>query len=92
MDRDKQIELSDALHSARSFHENLDEMLRNLGKIDGLMASAQPVGGLPETAKLQLEKFKVGFNGKSHLWMVAILRVFAIIISVFNYKQYILYD
>ena len=57
--RDKQNELSDALNDAKSFHDELDEMLRNLSKIDGQMASAQPVGGLPETAKQQLEEFKV---------------------------------
>ena len=35
-------------------------MLARLGEIDGHLAASKPVGGLPETAKEQLEKHMVG--------------------------------
>ncbi len=35
-------------------------MLLRLSEIDGQLITAQPVGGLPETAREQLEKFMVG--------------------------------
>jgi hypothetical protein len=34
-------------------------MLQNLGEIDAQLLTAQPVGGLPETAKKQLDEFNV---------------------------------
>ena len=69
--RDRQIELDDSLREAKSFHDDLQDMLVRLSEIDGQMITAKPVGGLPETARDQLEKFtvsvffmmRIGFTG-----------------------------
>jgi hypothetical protein len=54
---------------AKSFHGELQDMLQNLGEIDAQLLTAQPVGGLPETAKKQLDEFNVSvlfiFSGHS---------------------------
>ena len=62
MMRDKQILYTDAGRDAKSFHDDLNEMLHNLSKIDGQMSKSQPIGGLPETAKQQLEDFRVSIQ------------------------------
>ena len=57
--RDKQINLEDSLREGQGFFGELQDMLGRLSEIDGQLATAKPVGGLPETAKDQLEKFMV---------------------------------
>ncbi len=54
------MELEDALREAKSFQDELQDSLQRLGEIDGQLSTSKPVGGLPETAKEQLDKFKVG--------------------------------
>lgn len=44
---------------AKSFHGELQDVLQQLGEIDGHLTTAPPVGGLPETAKKQLDEFSV---------------------------------
>jgi len=44
---------------AKSFHDELQDTLQQLSEIDAQLATSQPVGGLPETAKKQLEQFQV---------------------------------
>ena len=57
--RDRQLYLEDSLREATSFSEELQDMLQRLSEIDAQMITSKPVGGLPETAKEQLEKFMV---------------------------------
>ena len=47
---------------AKSFHGELQDMLLRLSEIDGQLITAQPVGGLPETAREQLDKFMEIFH------------------------------
>lgn len=54
---DRQRELEDALRDAQRFHAEIQDLLSWLGDIDGVIASSKPVGGLPETASEQLERF-----------------------------------
>ena len=44
---------------AKTFHDELQDVLGRLTELDGQLITAQPVGGLPETAKDQLAKFMV---------------------------------
>lgn len=44
---------------AKAFHDELQDVLVRLGEIDAHLMTSHPVGGLPETAKEQLEKFMV---------------------------------
>ena len=44
---------------AKSFHDELQDMLQQLSEVDAQLVTSQPVGGLPETAKKQLEQFQV---------------------------------
>jgi len=44
---------------AKSFHDELQDTLQQLSEIDAQLATSQPVGGLPETAKKQLEQLQV---------------------------------
>ena len=44
---------------AKSFHDEMQDMLIRLSEIDGQLITAKPVGGMPETAKDQLERFMV---------------------------------
>ena len=57
--RDRQLALEDAIREAKSFNDELQDMKARLVEIDGQLATNKPVGGLPETAKQQLEKFMV---------------------------------
>lgn len=47
------------LFQAKSFHGELQDLVQQLSEIDAHLATAQPVGGLPETAKKQLDEFMV---------------------------------
>ncbi len=57
--RDRQLDLEDALREGQGFYGELQDMLARLSEIDGQLITSKPVGGLPETAKDQLEKFIV---------------------------------
>lgn len=55
--RDRQIDLEESLREAKHFHDELQDLLVRLSEIDGQMITSKPVGGLPESAKEQLDKF-----------------------------------
>ncbi|XP_046365486.2 microtubule-actin cross-linking factor 1, isoforms 1/2/3/5-like isoform X11 [Haliotis rufescens] len=54
---DKQARLETALKEARSFGGDLQDIMMKLGDVENQLITSKPVGGLPETAKEQLEKF-----------------------------------
>ena len=61
--RDRQLGLDDSMREAKGFHDDLHDTLARLSEIEGHLITAKPVGGLPETAKEQYDKFMVGrFN------------------------------
>ena len=39
----------------------MEKTLVRLGQIEGMLITSRPVGGLPESAKEQLERFMVGW-------------------------------
>lgn len=43
------------------FAAEIQDLLSWLGEVDGVIAASKPVGGLPETASEQLERFMVRF-------------------------------
>ncbi|XP_050545683.1 dystonin isoform X17 [Daktulosphaira vitifoliae] len=59
---DRQLELEDALTEAQRFGAEIQDLLSWLGEIDGVIATSKPVGGLPETASEQLERFMEVYN------------------------------
>ncbi|XP_066262857.1 microtubule-actin cross-linking factor 1 isoform X39 [Euwallacea similis] len=59
---DRQRELEDALTDAHRFNAEIQDLLSWLGDIDGIIAASKPVGGLPETASEQLERFMEVYN------------------------------
>jgi len=59
---DRQHELEDALREAQRFHAEIQDLLSWLGDVDGVIAASKPVGGLPETASEQLERFMEVYN------------------------------
>lgn len=44
---------------AKAFHDDLHDVLRQLTDIDGQLVTSTLVGGLPESAREQLDKFMV---------------------------------
>ncbi|XP_063629072.1 uncharacterized protein LOC134800529 isoform X6 [Cydia splendana] len=60
--RDRQSELEDALREAQSFNAEIGDLLSWLSEVDGVIAASKPVGGLPETASEQLERFMEVYN------------------------------
>lgn len=54
---DRQAELEDALREAQAFNQEVQDMLMWLGDVDTALSTSKPVGGLPETAKDQLDRF-----------------------------------
>lgn len=54
-----QLWLEDALREAQDYQSALNEMVLRLSDIDGQLSASKPVGGLPETAKEQLQEFMV---------------------------------
>lgn len=56
---DRQRELEDALREAQAFHAEVQDLLAWLSDVDSVIAASKPVGGLPETASEQLERFMV---------------------------------
>ena len=53
----RQVELEDALREAQAFNQEIQDMLLWLNDVDGALSQSKPVGGLPETAKDQLDRF-----------------------------------
>ncbi|XP_011865280.1 PREDICTED: microtubule-actin cross-linking factor 1 isoform X4 [Vollenhovia emeryi] len=59
---DRQRELEDALREAQSFTAEIQDLLSWLGDVDNMIVASKPVGGLPETACEQLERFMEVYN------------------------------
>lgn len=59
---DRQHELEEALRDAQGFVAEVQDILGWLGDVDSVIAASKPVGGLPETASEQLERFMEIFN------------------------------
>ncbi|XP_037048313.1 microtubule-actin cross-linking factor 1 isoform X27 [Bradysia coprophila] len=59
---DRQHELEEALRDAQAFIAEVQDILGWLGDVDGVIGAGKPVGGLPETASEQLERFMEIFN------------------------------
>lgn len=59
---DRQHELEAALRDAQSFIADCQDVLGWLGDVDSVIGASKPVGGLPETASEQLERFMEIFN------------------------------
>ncbi|XP_054274796.1 dystonin isoform X14 [Macrosteles quadrilineatus] len=59
---DRQTELEEALRDAHRFAAEIQDLLSWLGEVDGVIAASKPVGGLPETASEQLERFMEVYN------------------------------
>ncbi|KAL4716459.1 hypothetical protein ACJJTC_015887, partial [Scirpophaga incertulas] len=60
--RDRQTELEDALREAQSFNAEIADLLSWLSEVDSVIGASKPVGGLPETAAEQLERFMEIYN------------------------------
>ena len=59
---DRQHELEVALREAQNFNAEIQDLLGWLGDVDGVIGASKPVGGLPETASEQLERFMEVYN------------------------------
>lgn len=59
---DRQHELEEALRDAQGFISEIQDILGWLGDVDGIIGASKPVGGLPETASEQLERFMEIYN------------------------------
>jgi len=58
----RQVDLEDALKEAQAFSMEIQDMLLWLNDIDSALTASKPVGGLPETAKDQLDRFMELYN------------------------------
>ncbi|XP_058067025.1 microtubule-actin cross-linking factor 1 isoform X1 [Anopheles bellator] len=59
---DRQHELEEALREAQGFTAEIQDLLGWLGDVDAVIGASKPVGGLPETASEQLERFMEVYN------------------------------
>lgn len=59
---DRQHELEEALRDANGFMAEVQDILSWLGDVDAVIGASKPVGGLPETASEQLERFMEIYN------------------------------
>ncbi|XP_017464287.1 PREDICTED: dystonin isoform X11 [Rhagoletis zephyria] len=59
---DRQHELEEALHEAQEYIAEVQDVLGWLGDVDAVISASKPVGGLPETATEQLERFMEVYN------------------------------
>ncbi|XP_049546716.1 microtubule-actin cross-linking factor 1 isoform X21 [Anopheles darlingi] len=59
---DRQHELEEALREAQGFTAEIQDLLGWLGDVDAVISASKPVGGLPETASEQLERFMEVYN------------------------------
>lgn len=58
----RQKDLEDALREAQAFTADIQDLLLWLNDIDGALSMSKPVGGLPETATEQLQRFMEVYN------------------------------
>lgn len=56
--RDKQLSLEKALRESRTYNADLQELAQELANLDAQLATSEPIGGLPDSAKQQLSKFE----------------------------------
>ncbi|XP_037953249.1 dystonin isoform X36 [Teleopsis dalmanni] len=59
---DRQHELEESLREAQGFIAEVQDILGWLGDVDAVIGASKPVGGLPETATEQLERFMEVYN------------------------------
>ncbi|XP_065091746.1 dystonin isoform X42 [Ochlerotatus camptorhynchus] len=59
---DRQHELEESLRDAQAFTAEIQDLLGWLGDVDAIIGASKPVGGLPETASEQLERFMEVYN------------------------------
>merc|ERR1719402_2204212 len=59
---ERQSELEDALREAQAFNQEIQDMLMWLNDVDTALSTSKPVGGFPETAKDQLDRFMEVFK------------------------------
>lgn len=59
---DRQQQLEEALREAQAYISEIQDLLGWLGDVDGVIGASKPVGGLPETASEQLERFMEVYN------------------------------
>ncbi|XP_026836735.1 dystonin isoform X2 [Drosophila erecta] len=59
---DRQHELEEALREAHGYIAEVQDILGWLGDVDAVIGASKPVGGLPETATEQLERFMEVYN------------------------------
>ncbi|XP_039956883.1 dystonin isoform X11 [Bactrocera tryoni] len=59
---DRQHELEESLHEAQEYIAEVQDILGWLGDVDAVISASKPVGGLPETATEQLERFMEVYN------------------------------
>lgn len=59
---DRKHELEEALRDAQAFISEVQDILGWLGDVDAVIGASKPVGGLPETASEQLERFMEIFH------------------------------
>ena len=58
----KHRELEDALRDSQVFQAEIQDLISWLNDVDSVIGASKPVGGLPETANEQLERFMEVFN------------------------------
>ncbi|KAK2708582.1 hypothetical protein QYM36_014249, partial [Artemia franciscana] len=58
----RQKELEDALKEAQMFHADVQDLLLWLSDVDSALTTSKPVGGLPETAAEQLQRFMTVYD------------------------------
>uniref|UniRef100_A0A1A9WHW1 Dystonin n=1 Tax=Glossina brevipalpis TaxID=37001 RepID=A0A1A9WHW1_9MUSC len=59
---DRQHELEESLREAHGYISEVQDILGWLGDVDAVIGASKPVGGLPETAAEQLERFMEVYN------------------------------
>uniref|UniRef100_A0A1I8PMG8 Uncharacterized protein n=1 Tax=Stomoxys calcitrans TaxID=35570 RepID=A0A1I8PMG8_STOCA len=59
---DRQHDLEESLRDAQSYIAEVQDILGWLGDVDAIIGASKPVGGLPETATEQLERFMEVYN------------------------------
>ncbi|XP_075166799.1 dystonin-like protein short stop isoform X14 [Haematobia irritans] len=59
---DRQHELEESLREANGYIAEVQDILGWLGDVDAIIGASKPVGGLPETATEQLERFMEVYN------------------------------
>lgn len=59
---DRQHELEESLRDAQAYVSEVQDILGWLGDVDSIIGASKPVGGLPETATEQLERFMEIYN------------------------------